>query len=328
MIYETDCTAQTARNRLAAFHFRGEDVFKSVSVLSGGELSRLKLCILMDEDINFLILDEPTNHLDIASREWIENAVEQFGGTLLFVSHDRYFINKFATRIWELEGGAIHDYPFGFEKYRAVKAQQEKEKAPPAVEKKPKKPAAKGTRNQNAARKQLTICEREIAKAEEQLAALDRAMEEHACDYEQLRALCEEKMRLRRRWTNFMNSGMPWQRRRRGETDLWLQGAAACGAAGSAFGGAARAAGSGLFVLLYAYALFGLPAAVRGCVFCAVALFVAAAGTPFARAVLVILAALLIGGLAVFTVLEAQIVGYGRTDRKVRFLPWWCWEPE
>ncbi len=82
----------------------------------------------MDEDINFLILDEPTNHLDIASREWIENAVEQFGGTLLFVSHDRYFINKFATRIWELEGGAIHDYPFGFEKYRAVKAQQEKEK--------------------------------------------------------------------------------------------------------------------------------------------------------------------------------------------------------
>ena len=193
MIYETDCTAQTARNRLAAFHFRGEDVFKSVSVLSGGELSRLKLCILMDENINFLILDEPTNHLDIASREWIENAVEQFGGTLLFVSHDRYFINKFATRIWELEGGAIHDYPFGFEKYRAVKAQQEKEKAPPAVEKKPKKPAAKGTRNQNAARKQLTICEREIAKAEEQLAALDRAMEEHACDYEQLRALCEEK---------------------------------------------------------------------------------------------------------------------------------------
>ena len=131
--------------------------------------------------------------MDIASREWIENAVEQFGGTLLFVSHDRYFINKFATRIWELEGGAIHDYPFGFEKYRAVKAQQEKEKAPPAVEKKPKKPAAKGTRNQNAARKQLTICEREIAKAEEQLAALDRAMDEHACDYEQLRALCEEK---------------------------------------------------------------------------------------------------------------------------------------
>ena len=78
-------TTQTARNRLAAYQFQGEDVFKSVSVLSGGELSRLRLCMLMDEEINFLILDEPTNHLDIASREWIEEAVEAFDGTLLFV---------------------------------------------------------------------------------------------------------------------------------------------------------------------------------------------------------------------------------------------------
>ena len=194
MIYETNCSAQTARNRLAAFHFRGEDVFKSVSVLSGGELSRLKLCILMDEDINFLILDEPTNHLDIASREWIEGAVEQFGGTLLFVSHDRYFINRFATRIWELEDGKITDYPYGFERYRAVKAQQEKEKAPaPEPEKKAKKPAAKGNRNQNNARKQLTICEREITKAEQHIQELDELMIQHACDYEKLNDLCKEK---------------------------------------------------------------------------------------------------------------------------------------
>lgn len=194
MIYETDCSAQTARNRLAAFHFRGEDVFKSVSVLSGGELSRLKLCILMDEEINFLILDEPTNHLDIASREWIEQAVENFGGTLLFVSHDRYFINKFATRIWELEDGTITDYPYGFERYRAIKAQKEKEKVPePVVEKKVKKPASKGNRNQVNARKQLTICEREITKVEEKLQELDRQMIEFACDYEKLNALCQEK---------------------------------------------------------------------------------------------------------------------------------------
>lgn len=194
MIYETNCSAQTARNRLAAFHFRGEDVFKTVSVLSGGELSRLKLCILMDEDINFLILDEPTNHLDIASREWIEGAVEQFGGTLLFVSHDRYFINKFATRIWELEDGKITDYPYGFARYRAVKAQQEKEKAPvPEPEKKVKKTASKGNRSQNNARKQLTICEREIAKAEQRLQELDKQMIEYACDYEKLNDLCKEK---------------------------------------------------------------------------------------------------------------------------------------
>ncbi len=193
MIYETDCSAQTARNRLAAFHFRGEDVFKSVSVLSGGELSRLKLCILMDEDVNFLILDEPTNHLDIASREWIEGAVEQFGGTLLFVSHDRYFINKFATRIWELADGRITDYPYGFARYRTVKAQKEKPAAAPAPEKKAKKPASKGSRVQNNARKQMTICEREIAKEEGRLQELDKLMEEHACEYEKLNELCREK---------------------------------------------------------------------------------------------------------------------------------------
>ena len=197
MIYETNCSAQTARNRLAAFHFRGEDVFKSVSVLSGGELSRLKLCILMDEEINFLILDEPTNHLDIASREWIESAVSRFGGTLLFVSHDRYFINKFATRIWELEDGAITDYPFGFERYRAVKAQQRREApgAPKAekAEKKEKKPASKGARSPSTARRQLAACEREISKAEAQLQALDQAIEENACDYEKLNELCRQR---------------------------------------------------------------------------------------------------------------------------------------
>ena len=75
MLYDLDCAAQTARNRLATFKFRGEDVFKPVSALSGGEQSRLRLCMLMDSKINLLILDEPTNHLDIQSREWIEEAV-------------------------------------------------------------------------------------------------------------------------------------------------------------------------------------------------------------------------------------------------------------
>ena len=125
MLYEKrNITPQTARNRLAAYQFQGEDVFKSVSVLSGGELSRLRLCMLMDEEINFLILDEPTYHLDIASREWIEVAVEAFDGTLLFVSHDRYFINRFATRVWELADGTINDYPMGFAQYRTAKAEE------------------------------------------------------------------------------------------------------------------------------------------------------------------------------------------------------------
>ena len=91
MLYsKRDITPQKARDRLAAFHFRGEDVFKSVSVLSGGEQSRLRLCMLMDDEVNFLILDEPTNHLDIASREWIEEAVEAFDvrGKAVTAAHD------------------------------------------------------------------------------------------------------------------------------------------------------------------------------------------------------------------------------------------------
>ena len=72
MLYEANCSAQQARDRLGRFLFQGEDVFKPVSVLSGGEQSRLKLCMLMDEKVNFLLLDEPTNHLDLDSREWIE----------------------------------------------------------------------------------------------------------------------------------------------------------------------------------------------------------------------------------------------------------------
>ncbi|MBQ2739630.1 MAG: ABC-F family ATP-binding cassette domain-containing protein [Oscillibacter sp.] len=189
-------SAQSARNRLAAYDFRGEDVMKPVSVLSGGEQSRLRLCMLMDDEINFLILDEPTNHLDIASREWIEEAVESYDGTLLFVSHDRYFINRFATRIWELSGGTITDYPMGFAQYRQVKAQEEAEKVEmpkPVKEKTVTERPQRGNKAQQAARRQLTICERDIAKAEERMTALDAEMEAAACDYEKLNALLKEK---------------------------------------------------------------------------------------------------------------------------------------
>ena len=189
-------SAQSARNRLAAYDFRGEDVFKPVSVLSGGEQSRLRLCMLMDDEINFLILDEPTNHLDIDSREWIEEAVEAYDGTLLFVSHDRYFINRFATRIWEVSGGTITDYPMGFTQYRQVKAQEEAEKQEPPKPQKEKSAGERpqrGNKAQQAARRQLTICERDIAKAEEHIAALEADMEAAACDYEKLNELVQEK---------------------------------------------------------------------------------------------------------------------------------------
>ena len=193
-------SAQSARNRLAAYDFRGEDVFKPVSVLSGGEQSRLRLCMLMDDEINFLILDEPTNHLDIDSREWIEEAVEAYDGTLLFVSHDRYFINRFATRIWELADGTITDYPCGFAQYRQMKAQEEAERAAapkPEKEREREKTAVerpqRGNKAQQAARRQLTICERDIARAEEHIAQLERDMEAAACDYEKLNELVGQK---------------------------------------------------------------------------------------------------------------------------------------
>ena len=148
--------------------------------------------MLMDEEINLLILDEPTNHLDIASREWVEEAVEAFDGTLLFVSHDRYFINRFATRIWELADGTITDYPMGFAQYRAMKAAEPKPE-PAAPVKKGDTRQSRGNRSQQAARRQLTICETGIAKLEKELAALDEAMAANACDAGRLNELFTQK---------------------------------------------------------------------------------------------------------------------------------------
>ncbi|MDR2501695.1 MAG: ATP-binding cassette domain-containing protein [Oscillospiraceae bacterium] len=121
VIAELDCSPQTARNRLGAFKFPGEDAFKTVSDMSGGEKSRLRLCILMETDVSLLILDEPTNHLDLPSREWIEEALREYEGGLLFVSHDRYFTDEFATRVWELENGCFTDYDCTYAQYRARK---------------------------------------------------------------------------------------------------------------------------------------------------------------------------------------------------------------
>ncbi|MBD9206667.1 MAG: ABC transporter ATP-binding protein [Clostridiales bacterium] len=194
MLYELDITPQSARNRLAAYQFTGEDVFKKVSVLSGGELSRLRLCMLMDESINLLILDEPTNHLDIDSREWLEEAVEAFDGTLLFVSHDRYFINRFATRVWELENGAVSDYPMGFTQYRQAKEEEHAAaSAAAAVPAPPKKTGSRGNRAQQAAKKQLTICETAISRLEAELTRLDGEMEQAACDAERLNELYRQR---------------------------------------------------------------------------------------------------------------------------------------
>lgn len=191
MLYEKNCTPQMARDRLGAFLFQGEDVFKTVGNLSGGEQSRLRLCMLMDEKINLLILDEPTNHLDIASREWVEAAIEEFDGVLLFVSHDRYFIEKFAERIWLLEDGKIRDFPCGYAKYRAILEREAAAKSPAPLETKPKKEKPKS--NSKEAEKQLRRLEREIEKQEKAVSELDAAIEAAAADYQELTRLFAEK---------------------------------------------------------------------------------------------------------------------------------------
>ena len=191
MLYEKNCTPQTARDRLGAFLFQGEDVFKTVGTLSGGEQSRLRLCMLMDEKINLLILDEPTNHRDIASREWVEAAIEEFEGTLLFVSHDRYFIEKFAERIWLLQDGMIRDFPCGYQKYRSILEHEAalKAESPAAPKQKKEKPKG-GTKDSE---KRLRALEREIEKQEQSISALDKQIEEAASDYQELTRLLGEK---------------------------------------------------------------------------------------------------------------------------------------
>lgn len=204
LIYAQDCTAQSARNRLAAFKFRGEDVFKPVSALSGGEQSRLRLCMLMDEKINLLVLDEPTNHLDIQSREWIEEAVEEYEGNLLFVSHDRYFIDRFASRIWLLENGQITDFRGTYQEFQAARARgaagqaasdtvpaPAKAAEPERKKEKPKRPG--GTKNLE---KEVTAAERAVAKAEEAMDALSLQIEEASADYLKLQELYEQREAL------------------------------------------------------------------------------------------------------------------------------------
>lgn len=102
---------------LAAFLFTNDDVFQPIHTLSGGERGRISLAKLMLSNANFLILDEPTNHLDIVSKEILENALKDYTGTVLYVSHDRYFINQTATRILELTGQTLVNYIGNYDYY-------------------------------------------------------------------------------------------------------------------------------------------------------------------------------------------------------------------
>ena len=173
------------RNRLGAFLFSGDDVKKSVGMLSGGEKARLLLAKLSMENNNFLILDEPTNHLDIDSKEVLENALIDFDGTLLFVSHDRYFINRVATHVLELsESGStlyLGDYDYYVEKKAEVEMTQTKEASTSnqAKETSPVNDYQAQKESQKEARKlmrQIENLEAEIEELETQSQAISEQM--------------------------------------------------------------------------------------------------------------------------------------------------------
>ncbi len=175
-----------ARNYLARFLFREDDVYKKVSMLSGGERGRLALAILALRGANFLLLDEPTNHLDIPSQEALQEALEQFSGTILMVSHDRYLVNALATQIWALEDGRLRVYPGGYQEYLAVREQEAEAAKEAAAQVREAEKAARSSENgsqlsKNELRRQaeaLAEVEHAIEAAEADIARISKALQE------------------------------------------------------------------------------------------------------------------------------------------------------
>jgi ATP-binding cassette, subfamily F, member 3 len=185
-----------ARTYLGRFLFFGDDVFKPIGALSGGERSRVALARLTLQGANFLVLDEPTNHLDLPSRQALETILSQYDGTLLFVSHDRYFVDALATTLWTLDDGVITSHVGGYSAYRAKKAQAEAR----SVQQAKSGQSARVPQRQSAASaaeataQSLEDVEREIAGLEQRLKEIEGALEEAsaATDLERITTLGAE----------------------------------------------------------------------------------------------------------------------------------------
>ncbi|MBB2182188.1 ABC-F type ribosomal protection protein [Lachnospiraceae bacterium MD1] len=205
-----DITTGEARSQLAKVLFFQEDVHKKIKHLSGGEKSRLRLCSLTFQRVNFMILDEPTNHLDITSREVLEDTLSEFEGTILFVSHDRYFINKIADKIMEIEDKTIKAYPGDYTYYQEEHQKEILRKGTAENQENEKKGNTKINNRQinnkqisNKAkeqpivkvnyRKKLAEIEGKIEKMELQMKSLEEEMNSYNSDAEQLREIFEKK---------------------------------------------------------------------------------------------------------------------------------------
>ena len=180
------------RSALGAFMFSGEDVFKTINMLSGGERVRLALCKIFMKKPNLLILDEPTNHMDIVGKETLEDMLQNFPGTIIFVSHDRYFIRKIADSILCFEKDEVKLYPYGYEQYLA----SQKEPVQVAAENKPKQKKTFTTPGKERAKRERAIAkaEEKIALLEEKIAGLETelSLEENLSDYLKLSELQSE----------------------------------------------------------------------------------------------------------------------------------------
>lgn len=172
------------RNLLGSFLFVGDDVYKHVSDLSGGQKARLELTKLSFEPINFLILDEPTNHLDIDSREVLEGAINDFDGTVLFISHDRYFINQVATDVLAMQKDGITRYQGDYDDYLRAVTEQEQASADDSTTPDQKKAPKAGSAAQQSyqqskeAQKARRKLQRTVADLEEQMNQLGEQQEQ------------------------------------------------------------------------------------------------------------------------------------------------------
>jgi ATP-binding cassette subfamily F protein 3 len=183
LLQVSDLSFFELHRHLALFLFRGDDVHKKVGVLSGGERNRLTLAKLVLCEANLLLLDEPTNHLDIPSREVVESALQEYPGTLVFVSHDRFFVNRLAKRIWHLVDGRLQDFVGTYEEFRA--AQQVQTSEPEPSKKRAKRAASdeEAMRRRQALRRaqaELEELEQAIAEAEKQKQSLEETLADTA----------------------------------------------------------------------------------------------------------------------------------------------------
>ena len=194
-----------ARSMLGRVLITGEEVYKHIGDLSGGERAKIGLALLMCGGYNVLLLDEPTNHLDLPARESLEAALKEYEGTLLFVSHDRYFINALAERIYEITDGKLNEFEGTFDEYRQVKELEEqraREEAPKTAPQEAAEPARnpRQRRAEEAKRRErISRLEKEIAAAEAREAELGRLIAENPADFELVGECCTELEELKER---------------------------------------------------------------------------------------------------------------------------------